>query len=134
MALYNHTKNLSEADFKRLTGIKRTTFNLMIIELNQAEKEIHKNRGRRAKLSIEDRLMMTLEYWREYRTMFHISVSCGVSKSSVSKTITWVEDVLSASKKFALPGKKELQKSEMEFEVFVVDATEMPIERPKKKE
>lgn len=134
MTLFNRTKTLKDTEFKRLMGIKRSTFNLMIDELLQAEKRLHLRRGRHSKLSLEDRLMMTLEYWREYRTMFHISVSYGVSKSSVSKTITWVEDVLSKSKKFALPGKKELQKPDLEWEVFVVDATENAIERPQKKE
>ncbi|MEH2211389.1 MAG: transposase family protein [Nostoc sp.] len=28
---------------------------------------------------MEDQLLMTLEYWREYRTYFHIGQSWGVS-------------------------------------------------------
>ena len=34
---------------------------------------------------------------------------------------------------FALPGRKALLKSDMEYEVVLVDASETPIERPKKK-
>ncbi len=33
---------------------------------------------------------------------------------------------------FPLPGRKALLKSDMEYEVVLVDATESPIERPKK--
>jgi len=33
---------------------------------------------------------------------------------------------------FSLPGRKALSKSEMEYEVVLIDATETPIERPKK--
>jgi hypothetical protein len=33
-----------------------------------------------------------------------------------------------------LPGKKALLKSNVEFEVILIDATETPIERPKKKD
>jgi hypothetical protein len=36
------------------------------------------------------------------------------------------------SKLFHLPGKKALAKSEMEWEVVIIDVSEHPIERPKK--
>lgn len=37
-----------------------------------------------------------------------------------------------SSRAFALPGKKQLQKSDCQIEVVVVDVTETPIERPQK--
>jgi hypothetical protein len=36
------------------------------------------------------------------------------------------------SRHFNLPGRKALLKSDVEYEVILVDATESPIERPKK--
>ena len=33
---------------------------------------------------------------------------------------------------FSLPGKKELLKSDAEYEIILIDATETPIERPQK--
>jgi hypothetical protein len=33
---------------------------------------------------------------------------------------------------FSLPGRKALLKSDMEYEVVLIDATESPVERPKK--
>ena len=41
--------------------------------------------------------------------------------------------LLIKSGEFSLPGKKELFKSDMEYEVILIDATESPVERPKKK-
>jgi hypothetical protein len=50
--------------------------------------------GRPPKLSVEDQVLMTLEYWREYRTFFHIAKSWGLHESSVWRTIRRVEDIL----------------------------------------
>ena len=77
-------------------------------------------------------VLMTLEYLREYRTYFHISTNYGISESNCYYTIRFVEDALIKSKHFSLPGRKQLLKSDMEYEVIVVDATESPIQRPKK--
>ena len=71
-------------------------------------------------------------YWREYRTEFHIGLSYGVSESTVCRTIQKIENVLIKSKQFHLPGKKVLQPSDTMIETVLVDATEQPIERPKK--
>ena len=76
-------------------------------------------------------LLMTLEYLREYRTYFHISRSYGVSESTAYKTIKWVEDTLIKHPDFSLPGRKTLL--EKNYDTVLIDATESPIERPKKK-
>ena len=44
----------------------------------------------------------------------------------------WVETTLMHSGAFRLPGRKALLASDMMFDVVVIDATETPIERPKK--
>ncbi len=123
---------LNDADFRLYTGFKKESVFLMLKALQDAQTVLHKRRGCYAKLPLSDRLLMTMDYGREYRTMFHIGVDYGVSKSTVSKTICWVEDVVSKIPEFQLPGKRELQKSDMKFEVFMIDATESPIERPKR--
>ena len=76
---------------------------------------------------------MALEYIREYRTYFHIATSYGVSESVAYKIVRWVEDTLIKDPVFALPGRKALLKSDVEYEVLLIDASETPIERPKKK-
>jgi hypothetical protein len=75
---------------------------------------------------------MALEYIREYRTYFHIATSYGISESVAYKIVRWVEDTLIKDPVFALPGRKALLKSDMEYEVLLIDASETPIERPKK--
>jgi hypothetical protein len=34
--------------------------------------------GRPPKLTVEDQVLLTLEYWREYRTLFHLATSWGL--------------------------------------------------------
>jgi hypothetical protein len=88
--------------------------------------------GRSHHLSLEDRLLMALEYLREYRTYFHVGQSYGVSESAAYRNIRWVEDTLIADGTFSLPGRKALLSNDMSYEVVVIDGTESPIERPKK--
>jgi len=65
---YETIEHLKDTDFKRLTGVQRETFDKM---LKVVEKGL-RNFGRPTKLSRADQLLMTLMYWREYRTEFHI--------------------------------------------------------------
>jgi hypothetical protein len=125
-------KALSNEEFRRLTGVKKQTFEDMTKILKETREQKHSLGGRPNKVSIEDALLMTLEYLREYRTYFHIGNSYGISESYAYKTIRWVEDTLIKSKLFRLPGRKELLKSDVDYEVILVDATESPIQRPKK--
>jgi len=114
--------------FKRLTGVPPETFLAMCEALEQ-----HLPRGvRPATHCREDRLLMTLTYWREYRTQAHIAHTYGLSESAVCHTIQTVENALLRSGAFTLPGRKALVKSDVVFEVVVMDATECPVERPQK--
>ena len=122
----------SNGDFKRLTGVKRGTFAVMIRILEEQYKLEHKTGGKPARLSIEGRLLMTLEYWREYRTYFHIGNHYGCSESRAYKIVKWVENTLIRSGMFSIPGKKELHSMDKEA-IALIDVTESPIERPKKK-
>ncbi len=129
---FEQIKEESPDDFRRLTGIKRTTFDVMVSILSDAEAVLKSYGGKPNKLSIVDRLLMTLEYLREYRTYFHISRSYGISESSCYRNIRWIEDTLIKDGQFSLPGRKALLKSDVEYEIVLIDATESPIERPKK--
>lgn len=129
---FEQIKDESPEGFRRLTGIKRTTFDVMIVILNEAETILKAQGGKPNKLSVEDRLLMTLEYLREYRTYFHISRSYGLSESACYRNIRWVEDTLIKEGQFSLPGRKALLKSDVAYEVVLIDTTETPIERPKK--
>lgn len=129
---YDKLSTLKDGPFRRLTGVSRKVFALMGEILTEADAQKKAKGGRKSKLCIQDRLLMALEYLREYRTYFHIAQNYGISESNAYKICKWVEDTLVKDKRFALPGRKALLDSEAEYEVILIDASESPIERPKK--
>lgn len=130
--LYEKLKKLSAANFKRYCGVERKTFDKMceIVRCKSSAQRLIA--GRPPKLEIADQVLLTLEYWREYRTMFRLGTGWGISESSVSRIITRVEDILTEAEEFTLPGKRRPDLSP-EIQVIVVDVVESPIERPSKK-
>ncbi len=125
---YEQAKNLPTQEFKRLFGVQRHTFDQMVEVMRQQHNQLKKKSGS-PKLSLEDQVLVGLQYWREYRTYFHISGDWGVSESTVCRIVHNVETTLIRSGKFRLPGKKSLLMGQVP-ETVVVDVTESPIERP----
>jgi Helix-turn-helix of DDE superfamily endonuclease len=131
--LHEKVKLLKAARFRRLTGVQKGTFARMAEVLTAAQMRKHsKHGGRTPRLSIEDRLLMALMYWRENRTYCHVAQAYGMSDSEGWRTIRWIEDTLIRSGVFRLPGKKQLLADGTAVEVVLIDATETPVERPKK--
>ncbi len=131
---YEQIKYLKPVEFKRLCGVQPETFVRMVEIVNQRHRWQKPGTGRPSKLTVEDQVLMTLEYLREYRTYFHIAQSWGVNESTAYRIIRKVEDYLIASEVFSLPAKKKLLESDQEIQVVVVDVTESQIERPQKTE
>uniref|UniRef100_S0DFD6 Putative transposase n=1 Tax=termite gut metagenome TaxID=433724 RepID=S0DFD6_9ZZZZ len=129
---YETIKSYSEERFRRIAGVKRVTFEKMLEILKPKLREKLSKGGRKPTLTLEEMLLAALEYWREYRTYAHIAASYGLHESNMYRLIKWVEDVLIKDGTFSLPGKKALSKSEVEYEVVLIDVTETPIERPKR--
>ena len=102
---YEQIKHLKEREFKRLCGVKPQIFEDMVNILKQ-DLPTSRNRGGQPKLTTEDRLLIALEYWREYRTYFHIGQSWGVHESTVCRIVHQVENQLMKSKKFSLRAQK----------------------------
>jgi len=130
---YKEIEKLSRKKFRRKVGIKVDTFKKMVSILKKKELEKKIKGGKPHSLLIEDRLLMAFEYLREYRTYFHIASTYGLSESACYRNIRWIEDILIKNKDFSLPGKKELLQNNR-LKVVLTDATESPIERPKKKQ
>ena len=128
---YTELEQLSNPEFKRLCGVSRETFGEMV-EILRPQLDRRGKRGGQAKLSVEDRLLVVMEYWREYRTQFQIGVSWGVDETTVGRIIRKVEDILVKCGKFRLPSKRQLYQQGCGVEVTIVDAGEVEIERPKK--
>lgn len=125
---HEQIQNRKPKEFQRLVGVKPAVFEQML-ETVQEQKSVF---GRPCKLSLADQLLLALMYWREYRTMAHVAVAYEVSEPTVQRTICKVEQALLTSGRFSLPGKKALPGAELELQVVVVDATEVPVQRPQK--
>ncbi len=125
---FNEVSEYGEQQFYRLTGVKRGVFELMLEVVSAARS----GRGRRPTLSVADQLLLSLCYWREYRSQFHVASSFGVSEATVCRTVKKVEHALLNDKRFHLPGKKALHDGSLDLTVIVVDASEQRIERPQK--
>lgn len=126
---YEDVRNLKDGDFKRLCGVTKETFAAMC-EVVVETKQLHR-RGRKSNLSIENQVLLTLIFWREYRTLFHLGRDWNLHESNVSRLVRRVEDILIGSGKFSLPGKKQLLEGNS-IKYTIVDVTEREIERPKK--
>ncbi len=116
--------------FKRLTGVSHSTFEVMVSKLSASLNRSGK-RGGQNKLSVPDQLLVALEYWREYRTYFHIGQSWGIHESTVCRIVHKVETILLSSEQFHLPLRHGVRQTP-NLEVVVIDVTEIEIERPKK--
>jgi hypothetical protein len=128
---YPDLEHLSAEEFKRLCGVSRQTFGEMV-EVLRTHLERQGKRGGQNKLSVEDQLLVALEYWREYRTQFHIGTSWGLHETTVGRIIRKVEDILIKCGKFRLPSQRQLYQPAWEWKVLLVDVGEVEIERPKK--
>ena len=128
---HEKSKNLSEKNFKRIVGVKRKTFYAMVEELHIAYAEKHKRGGRPPKLTIENQLLLALEYWRQYITFAELGFSYGVAESTAHDITVWVENTLIKCGRFKLPGKKALLE-DSGLQVVLLDVMESPVERPKK--
>ena len=124
-------KKLKENKYQELFGVKKETFDKMLEILERKNAAKHKKGGRPSVLSVLDKLVIMLEYYREYRTMEHIAFDYDTNKSTICDAIHWAESVLINSEKFHLPFKKRLVE-DTSVEIIVVDATEIEIERPQK--
>ncbi|HEW7064654.1 TPA: IS5 family transposase [Streptococcus pneumoniae] len=121
------SKQLTDARFKRLVGVQRTTFEEILAVLKTAYQLKHAKGGRKPKLSLEDLLMATLHYVREYRTYEEIAADFGIHESNLIRRSQWVEVTLVQSG-------VTISRTPLSSEdtVMIIDATEVKINRPKK--
>lgn len=124
-------EKLKEKEYQRIFGVTKPIFQQMLAILEETFGKEHSKGGRPLKLSVLDKLIIMLCYYREYRTMESIAFDYQVSKSTVYESIRWTEEALMKSNKFSLPSKKALIE-DLNIEVVLVDATECEIERPQK--
>ena len=122
---------LKEEEYQKYFGVKKEIFEKMLEVLNDEYAEKHKKGGRPSVLSVLDKLVVMLQYYREYRTMDNIAFDYNTNKSTIYYAITWAEETLIKNDTFHLPSRKKLLEDKT-IENVVVDATEIETERPQK--
>ncbi|MGB7415039.1 MAG: IS5 family transposase [Thermosynechococcaceae cyanobacterium] len=130
---YETSQTLKLLDFKRYVGVQRSTFKRMLKALDE-QRLLAPRAGRIPTLSLAAQLLVALQYWREYRTYFHIAIDWKLSKSTICRIVHKALAQLMASGVFRLAGKKTLVRGFERPTVVVIDVTESPIERPKRRQ
>ena len=66
-------KALEKSQFMQIFGVSNIVFFKMYKELKRLYRKLHARGGKKPTLSVLDKLVITLMYWREYRTYRHIA-------------------------------------------------------------
>jgi hypothetical protein len=129
-------QDLSDEQLKRRLGVYKQTCRKMVESVKSVEADSNSasKREPNPKLSIEEQVLVTLEYWREYRTYFHIGTSWELSESTIGRIVNKTEKMLLQSGNFRLKRKKALLNQAEIPVITVMDVTETPIESPQKKQ
>ncbi|MDR1218505.1 MAG: transposase family protein [Treponema sp.] len=104
--------------FKRLYGVKPAAFEKMLSILQDAYDALHEKGGKPPKLTVKDKLCVTLKYLRKYRTMDSIAAEYGVCKArsaclSNGWKTTWLKTVHSSC-----PEKRRLRENQPQFDTW----------------
>lgn len=119
---------LKESEFQRYTGIKRKTYNKMLEIVTEAHRIARTKGGVKSKFSIEQMLLITIEYWKSNYTYFSLGVKHGISEGYCYRLVKRFENYLIQSEEFSLPDISDIKNED----VLIVDTTEIDIQRPKK--
>lgn len=115
-----------------LLGVDKKTFGKMYEILHKEYSKLHEKGRKPPKLTVMDKLAITLGYWWECRAYQNIAFVYVVGKSAIGNAIIWVENTFIKSQIFSLPSKRAMQRKENTVYVAVVDVTGQEIELPKK--
>lgn len=124
-----HTKT-----FQRLFGISVEQFQIILEKVEpQWQTEVldaYKRPSRPYKLEIADMVLMLLLYYRSYITQMFIGYMFGIDAGRVCRIIQKLEPILAG----IMTINKCKTLTPEEIETLICDATESPIERPKKRQ
>jgi len=138
-----HTARLRKhpETFRRLTGITPETFNEVLQQLQPRFEEWNDARrdrperqrsiggGRPFRLTLEEKFLMLLLYYRMYTTHMFLGLLFGIDDSNVGRNMNPLQPLLAGI--FRIPEKRVHLTEEEIMELFF-DGTEQPIHRPKK--
>jgi hypothetical protein len=116
-----HLPGLSSSDFRQRYGVCLSTFEAMVVAYREAQGR-KKKPGRPPALNLEAQILLTLEFWRAYPTLFHHSFEWGVHESTVLRTVERVKQALLRSGRFVLPDQQTWREHPSLELVIVADA------------
>jgi hypothetical protein len=143
MNKYNKIKKSAQL-FRRFTGITVEKFDEIMKELKPKYDEWNKQRlnnknrkrkiggGNKFKLSLEEKLLMLLMYYRLYVTHEFLGFIFDIDDSNVGRDIKPLAKLLAGI--FKIPEERVKISEEEIIEAFVTDGTEQKVERPGKKQ
>ena len=82
-------KKIKAKDYQKYFGVNKITFDSMLEILEEEDRCKRRKGGRPSVLSVQDKLVIMLQYYREYRTMDNIAFDYGTNKSTVYYEIKW---------------------------------------------
>lgn len=135
MSKFEKVKDQKQDSFLREVGISLASFMLLVKKIAEYIEQQHekcplKKRGRKSSLCLEDMLLLTMNYLRHYMTLAQLGKDFGISESYACKIYHRISSIL--INVLDMKSCKELLNSTIE--VILIDVTEQPIERPKKKQ
>ena len=125
--LCNQKKN-----FSRLTGTKLDEFCEIIRKVKPKWEEIQRRKkvsGRSSKLkTLEDKVLLVLIYYRFYVSFQFLEILFELDESNICRHIQKIEPILASAIKI----NKNRELTQSDLETILIDATEIPIQRPSK--
>lgn len=133
MSCFNLVKQQLPEDFLRDVGISLDNFIHLVKKIKdfqtlEKKKNSLRYRGQSPSISLEDRLLLTLRYLRDYPTFFQLGKQFGISESYANKIYHNILSILINVLEFK--NRKELYLKELQS--IAIDVSEQPIERPVK--
>lgn len=138
----SHLKRQPEV-FRSLTGITVENFNKTYKELlpiyskseikrlSSKKRERNLGGGRKKELELEDQLLLTLIYYRHYVSQSFLGLIFNLHNSNVCRLIKYITPLM--ARIFKIPTRKiDNRLTEEEIGLYLIDATEQQINRPKK--
>ena len=120
--------------FHRLCGISVVQFDSILKKIEPKWQSTviscYKRPGRNYTLDLSDMFLMLLLYYRSYMTQVFVGYLFGIDDSRVCRIIRRLEPIL--ARVMAIQKCKKLSKEEVES--LIIDATEQPMERPKRRQ
>ena len=84
----------TERDYVLTFGVGKKEFDRMLVALEDAYRREHKRKPRFTKITMLDKLVLTLIDRHEYRSMDSIAAEYEVSRDTIEVNVHWVEQTL----------------------------------------